>query len=210
MENYLESLIENGEGSQLEFIQNLEPENSIVTILCSFANTDGGSLLIGVKKNGKVVGTEPSESYSIITNLLYNQCQPNIPFEFTVHHFTYKIVIEIIVPKNDEIFMCLDEQENWNSYIRLGKLTLKANSVLKKYIELQKGKKILSKENETEMQEVIQIVSNNPLLSLTQLSKKTSIKRDKIESILALLIHQNKINFDYVDDSIVYLLHSEV
>lgn len=210
MENYLESLIEKGEGNQLEFIQNLSPESNISSILCSFANTDGGSLLIGVKKNGKVVGTDPSESYSLITDMFNNFCQPEIPFEFTVHHFTYKIVIEIIIPKNDEIYFCLDEQENWSPYIRLDKLTLKANSVLKKYIELQKGKKSIQKENEVEIQEITSIISNNPQLSFTQLSKKTGIKRDRIEFILASLIYQKKINFDYTDGSIVYLLHSEV
>lgn len=58
--NQLDDLIEQGEHLQLEFKRQLSSAQRIARTLAAFANTSGGTLLIGVADDGKIVGV-PSE-----------------------------------------------------------------------------------------------------------------------------------------------------
>lgn len=202
MENYLASLIENGEGQQLEFVQELENKHNIGSILCSFANTKGGSLLIGVKKNGKVIGTEPSETFSFISEVSEIICQPKIAVEVAVHQFTYKIVVEIIVPKSNRVHLSSDENGQWVGYLRMNEHTMKINAVLVNYLEMVKNNQILP-DFSSEMEELYSIFEEKKI-TFTQLTKITKIKREKLEVLLAKLICLNKIKFEFEDEKILF------
>ncbi|GAB4040572.1 AlbA family DNA-binding domain-containing protein [Spirosoma gilvum] len=54
--NELDTLIEQGEHSRLEFKRQLSSPNRIARTLAAFANTSGGVLLIGVADDGKITG----------------------------------------------------------------------------------------------------------------------------------------------------------
>lgn len=202
MNSYLESMIEKGEGQHVSFIQSIEDKDAIIRIICSFANTDGGSILIGVKKNGKVTGTEPSETISFISDISEKLCQPEIPIEFKIHQYTYKIVVEIIIRKSNKIHMC-SWNGSWNSYIRINENAFKINSVLIKYLELLKKEESVSPDVSTEMNELY-TVFNEKEMTFTQLVKLTKIKRDKLEYLLAKLIYINKIKFKFDNEMILF------
>ena len=61
MSSELQHRILKGEGVQLDFKHSITDKQKIAWTLCAFANTKGGSLLIGVKDNGKVKGVNPEE-----------------------------------------------------------------------------------------------------------------------------------------------------
>lgn len=208
MNDDLESMIEKGEGQQLSFIQNIEDKDTIIRVLCSFANTDGGSLLIGVKKNGKIIGTEPSETISFISAIAEKLCRPEIPIEFQIHQFTYKIVVEIIIQKSKEVHVC-SEEDKWNSYIRINENTFKINSVLIRYLELLKKKEYISPDMSAEMNELYFFFDEKEL-TFTQLVKLVKIKRDKLEYLLAKLIYLNKIKFEFNDEKILFIRNQDV
>ena len=50
-------LIEGGENSTLDFKQTVSNVHKIAKTMCSFANTKGGVLLIGVRDNGSIADT---------------------------------------------------------------------------------------------------------------------------------------------------------
>lgn len=203
MNGDLESMIEKGEGQQLSFIQNIEDKDTIIRVLCSLANTDGGSLLIGVRKNGKVIGTEPSETISFISAVAEKLCRPEIPIEFQIHQFTYKIVIEIIIQKSKDVHLC-SEDGKWKSYIRINENTFKINSVLIKYLELLKKNECISPDMSAEMSELYSFFKEKEL-TFTQLVKLTKIKRDKLEYLLAKLVYLNKLKFEFNDEKIHFI-----
>ena len=58
--NQLDTLIEQGEHTRLEFKRTISSAYRIARTLAAFANTSGGTLLIGVADDGKLVGV-PSE-----------------------------------------------------------------------------------------------------------------------------------------------------
>lgn len=58
----LSALISEGESETLEFKQKLPPENVISAILAAFANTKGGTLIIGVGDKGEIIGLSKDEA----------------------------------------------------------------------------------------------------------------------------------------------------
>ncbi len=203
MENALEAFIHAGEGQQSEFLLNTEHSHEIAAILCAFANTEGGSLFVGIKKNGKIIGTEPSESYSTLMYIAENLCRPVIPFEITVHQSTYKFVVEINIGASTNIHSSQDKDENWNTYIRKGTSIFKINSVLKKFLEIVKHKLPAETEISTEMNELLAHLETNQL-SLTKLVKLTKIKREQLDYLLAQLIYSGTINYTFREDTIFF------
>ena len=54
--NQLDDLIEQGEGARLEFKRSISAAHRIARTLVAFANTSGGTLLIGVADDGTITG----------------------------------------------------------------------------------------------------------------------------------------------------------
>jgi predicted HTH transcriptional regulator len=57
----LQKLIAAGEGDHLEFKKTIAHPAKIARTLVSFANTRGGSILVGVQDNGRIAGIDPEE-----------------------------------------------------------------------------------------------------------------------------------------------------
>ena len=58
----LSALISQGESETLEFKEKLPPENIISAILTAFANTKGGTLIIGIGDKGQIIGLTKDEA----------------------------------------------------------------------------------------------------------------------------------------------------
>jgi predicted HTH transcriptional regulator len=56
LSSYIINLIKAGEHQQLDFKFEISDSRKIAKTLVAFSNTDGGTLLIGVKDNGKISG----------------------------------------------------------------------------------------------------------------------------------------------------------
>ena len=99
----LRDLIALGEGTQLEFKSTLPTAHRIARTLTAFANTSGGTLLIGVADDGKVVGidSEYREMQKIeqASDLLI---EPPITVSYETHRQDGKTVLLLTIPESDE------------------------------------------------------------------------------------------------------------
>jgi len=61
-EHELKNLIQLGESLTLEFKSDVKslPDRNLIAVVVSLANTDGGTLLLGIEDNGKVTGLHTS------------------------------------------------------------------------------------------------------------------------------------------------------
>ena len=92
----LELLIKQGEGYNLEFKQSLPSKASdLAEEICAFANTAGGTLLIGVDDKGKIVGVSmDNTSRSRMQNIL-NCIEPHIELSVTEVAVNEKTVLSL-------------------------------------------------------------------------------------------------------------------
>lgn len=79
MNKQLEALITQGEGTSIEFKRcGNKPAKDVFETICSFANRQGGSILLGVLDDGTVEGVPESSVVPIERNLVNVTCNPDI------------------------------------------------------------------------------------------------------------------------------------
>lgn len=131
--SYIQKLIEKGESQTLDFKFEVSDSRKIARTFSAFANTDGGTLLIGVKDNGAIAGVRTEEEYYMIEAAANMYCKPEPEIITKVWNEEGKKVLEVIVPKNAEnITYAVDREGKWFAYIRENDNNRLANTVLLK------------------------------------------------------------------------------
>ena len=87
----LRRLVSHGEGRSLEFKQKVAFPEKIVRELIAFANTDGGTLLVGVEDDGKIAGVKfPEEEWLLIESELSHTCRPALTLQSQIIRLSEK------------------------------------------------------------------------------------------------------------------------
>lgn len=129
-----------GEGLHLDFKQRIESARKIARTLSAFANTAGGSLLIGVKDNGRISGVDPEQEYYMIELAARRYLSPQPDFSYAVHRIEDKTLLEIIVPAQPEKrpFYVLEEDNSQRAYVRVADRSRVAGSFLESFWRAEK------------------------------------------------------------------------
>lgn len=120
MSKHIANLISQGEHQQLDFKHSISDSKKIARSLAAFANTAGGTLLIGVKDNGNVSGVNSDEEFYMLEGAAQMYCKPEVKFTITHWEINGKIVLEVYVkhePKN--LYKAPDKSGKWKAYFRL-------------------------------------------------------------------------------------------
>ena len=91
---------------------------AIIADICAFANTNGGSLYVGLNPDPKVQPAgvpDPEKNIKSIENEISNRISPPISCEFDTHEFKKKKIIRILIPRGDDPPYALDD---YKIYIR--------------------------------------------------------------------------------------------
>lgn len=81
----IRKLVLEGEGQHTEFKRKAAHPEKIVREFIAFANTDGGTLLIGVDDDGSIHGVKyPEEEIHVITAALQQTCRPLLVYQESV------------------------------------------------------------------------------------------------------------------------------
>lgn len=203
MEEQVISLLEAGENEKTNFFLNTENREDLARTLTALANSSGGYLLIGVRKNGKISGIEPSECFSSIMESSVDLCLPAVEIEINTIQVGHKIIQVVHVPKSKTLHKVI-ENEELNLYIRYHKNSIKTNNVLQKFLELKLVNSKLSDAMNEEENTILELLRTNTEISMTQLAKKVELKRDHLENILAHLLFKEKITYKVEGEKIIF------
>lgn len=136
MSAYIHDLIANGEGQKLDFKFCITDSKKIARSLVAFANTDGGTLLIGVKDNGIIAGVRSDEELYMLEAAARMYSKPEIELVLKNHVINGKTLLEAKVKKSSlRPHSAPDSDGNWKVYIRVHDQNLLANRVLLKVWE---------------------------------------------------------------------------
>ncbi|MBO0947663.1 AlbA family DNA-binding domain-containing protein [Fibrella forsythiae] len=113
-------LIARGEGIQLEFKSTLSTPYRIARTLTAFSNTSGGTLLIGIADDGKIVGIDSEykemEKIERATDFLI---EPPIDISYETRRLDGKTILLLTIPESSEKpHTALDERGNRTIYVR--------------------------------------------------------------------------------------------
>jgi len=111
-------LIHQGENTSVEFKTKESRAESLAREIVAFANTGGGTLLIGVADDGTILGISDRKNYEEwIANIVRNNVVPSICTDFSLIAFGDKKIAVVSVPKGkDKPYQTRDSKY----YIRVG------------------------------------------------------------------------------------------
>lgn len=191
MEQILTYIAE-GEHQKQVIKLHVNDEKKIMRTLSAFANMAGGRLLVGVKDNGKIVGTYPQEVLRIIQSAASLYCRPILSISSIIHQIKNKLVLEInVVSSEIKPIMAKDENDKWKAYIRQGNHTLFANKILINSWK-KKDQKIVRPEilGEKELF-LLNVITKNTSLTLSQIYRLSKLNKNFIDQWLVLFILWN-------------------
>lgn len=205
MTNLIEKLAQGKHATQ-DFIAGGNHSSKIAKILVSFANSNGGTLFIGVKDNGKIQGVNPDEELKEIQEIIKENCQPFIQFKSNVWKENMRLVLEIEVEPNFKRFVkAKDELGAWDYYIRQGDEVVLANKIQLKLWKLALQpleKNVILTQKEQDCLNILATAEKE--LTISQIYKQLSDSKKQIDEVIARLIHWKFVRMEYKQGSFYY------
>jgi hypothetical protein len=206
---HIRNLILSGENQQLDFKFEISDSRKIAKTLVAFSNTDGGTLLIGVKDNGKIAGVRTDEEFYMVQAAADMYCKPEITFVSKRWVVDGKTVLEVTIPKGTSFpYLAETEPNKWLAYVRVKDENILATSV---HIKVWKNKThdngILI-EYSDKVKTLMEYLEFNQSVSISRFCRTAFLPRNAAENILADLIYLGLIEMIYKENHFVYRLKS--
>jgi len=87
--DFIKKVISRQEGLQLDFKQNLSSQSKIAKTIVAFANTEGGTIVVGVSDKGKLIGIDIEEEKYMVEEAIKNYCTPPVALTYDFYEIDY-------------------------------------------------------------------------------------------------------------------------
>ena len=209
-ERYIRGLIRQGEHQRLDFKYAITDSRKIARSLVAFANADGGTLLIGVKDNGRIAGVRSDEEIYMIETAAITFCRPEVKYTTAIHEVEEKTVVEVTVPAAaGRPYKAPDDHDRWHAYVRVEDKSRIANNILVRswkrkmrprgtFVEYTEPEKVL-----------LHYLANHKTISQGMLRKIAAIPYHVAANILVNFLAWEVIEPVFTDKGIRYTLNNE-
>lgn len=189
MNKYLKDLISGGEGQKLDFKYCISDSRKIARTLSAFANTDGGTLLIGVRDNGSIAGVRSEEEIYMIETAGRLFCKPEVPYTIRQHTIDGKAVVEVRVEKgSDRPYRAKGDDGTWRPYTRQADQNIVANRILLDIWRKEKNQKGVLITFSGPENLLMDYLRNNEEITLSGFRRIARINNNKARQIIVNMI----------------------
>lgn len=203
--HYIKKLIQEGEHQRLDFKFEISDARKIARSLVAFANTDGGTLLIGVKDNGNIAGVRSDEEIYMVEAAATLYCRPRIEIHFKKWTVEGKSVLEVMVPRSEEAPHFADTGDGkWLVFIRIHDENILASSVHLKVWKQKKHPRGVYLELTEKEDMLLKYLEIHNTISLSQFCRLALLTRRAAENILANLISLGILEMVYCNNHFEY------
>ena len=210
LSSHIKNLIQSGENQQLDFKFEISDSRKIAKTLVAFSNTDGGTLLIGVKDNGKIAGVRTEEEFYMVQAAANMYCKPDILFDSKRWVIDGKTVLEVTIHKGINIpYMAETAPNKWLAYIRVKDENILATSVHMKVWKNKIRDRGILIEYSDKVKKLMEFLDRNPSISISKFCRTAFLPKSAAENILADLIYFRLIEMVYKDNHFIYRLKSK-
>lgn len=200
----LQRRIAEGEGQQLDFKFRIDDQKKIARTLAAFANSDGGSLLIGVKDSGKIAGCNPEEEFYMIEGAAQVFCKPPVPFESQVIQEGHHLVMEIVVPVSDRKHKAPDENGDFKFFHRLKDQTMLSNKITFLLWRYRKEGKKRAESFTPELSKLLKIIEEYEPVSISKLFRESKLPKNRVNEHIATLVYWEVIEQEVSKSGVKY------
>lgn len=133
--------MQRSESDTLEFKLRIDRQRKIARTLVAFANSAGGTLLVGLRDNGSVAGCRAEEEAYMVQGAAQRYCRPEVGIRFRIERWEGKEVLVVEVPASVQAPHSAQEEDSdeWTVYVRRGAANFRANRVLLEEMKLRNG-----------------------------------------------------------------------
>ncbi|MDI3526542.1 MAG: hypothetical protein PWR03_725 [Tenuifilum sp.] len=205
---YIANLISRGEGLTLDFKHSITDSRKIARSLVAFANTAGGTLLIGVKDNGNIAGVNSDEEYYMVEAASQLYCKPEVPFEVVRWDINEKTILEVKVkPSKRKPHKAPDKSGKYKAYIRINDQNIVASHVQLKIWKAQKSKKPINMLLGEVENTLIEYLIKNSSITIDKFSRIGFISLSEAERILIDMTVMGLVEYKNLHDQDIFLLN---
>lgn len=157
--------------------------------MVSFANTKGGTLLIGVNDDKTVSGVHAEEERHMLEQASGFYSKPPIKTEIKEYYLGKKSLLEVIIPEGtSKPYFALGEDNKWWAYIRVDDQSLLASKVVLDVLRNESSnRETLIKYSDNERR-LLAYLEKNKRITLKEFCQLVNISRWRAQRILVNLI----------------------
>ena len=191
--NDLKILVSQGEGQQLEFKRKASSGEKIVREMIAFANTSGGTLLVGIGDDKTIPGLKYPEDESIVVQQALEHVHPALPVhESLISIGNNRSVLQYVIETSERRpHFVLDENGVREYFVRSGDKSIRASREMREIIkgrQRQKGVRFHYGEHEHFL---MQYLAANKTITLREFVDATGLKKFYASNKLILLVLAN-------------------
>ena len=199
--------MQRAESDILEFKLRIDRQRKIARTLVAFANTSGGTLVVGVRDNGSVAGCRAEEEAYMVEGAAQRYCRPEVKLSLRAERWEHKEVLVVEVSASVVAPHAAQEEDSdeWTVYVRRGAANFRANRVLLEELKLRTGQ---AAEASVAHLQLLAHLNDQEGQTASKLARTTGTPIRDVEEGLAVLLHWGQIVATPREKGWVYLLPS--
>ncbi len=185
----LRKLISRGESASLEFKRKAAYPDKLVREMIAFANSDGGTLLVGVGDDKSMPGLKYPEGESHVIQEALKKCRPALTFvETFIPIGDARTIIRYDIPPSDRKphYQLVEGQKE--CFVRVKDQSIKASREMREVIRRARKKKDIQFHYGEHEQWLMQYLEKNSFITLKKFVELTRLKRFYASKKLVLLV----------------------
>lgn len=203
--NHITSLIQQGEHQKLDFKFEISDAGKIARTLVAFANTGGGTLLVGVKDNGVIAGIRSEEEKYMVETAARMFTRPQVRYLTKEWVIEGKTVLEVVIPKGGAVpYLALEPDGKWLAYVRVNDQNLMANRVQMRVWEKQAAGEEVVVQYTVKEKQFLSYLEEKGTITLLELCQLTGLSRSQAEDMLVDFILMKVIEMILTEKEIHY------
>jgi predicted HTH transcriptional regulator len=203
----LKKLVAEGEGTHLEFKRKAAYPEKIVREIVAFANTEGGTLLVGVDDDKSIPGTKyPDEEAHVIIAALNQLCRPLLTYKETIIAITDKkfVVRFDIAPSAKRPHFLVVDKTTRHCFVREQDMSIKASPEMEEIVRRSKRSKDIRFEFGESEKQLMEYLETHKTITLAAFQKLTHLNRFKARRKLILLVLANVLKITATEKGDLY------
>jgi predicted HTH transcriptional regulator len=186
----IRKLILEGEGVTQDFKKKITSCEKIAKTMVSFANNNGGRLLVGISDDGTISGlkSEEEEKY-MITRAAHFFCKPALEPVFEEIYIDDKVVLVVEIKKSEiKPHYALGEDKKWWVYIRINDKSVLASKIVVDVLKKENNEQGIFLEYSSKEKALLEYLDKNERITAKEYSLMLNLSRRTTYRILINLV----------------------
>lgn len=204
----VKNLAQTGEGMYLEFKRTIPSAEKIAREIASFANTKGGTLLVGVDDDKSLIGVEGYHEEEFLLNKAAGElCSPAIGIRIEIVHFGERDLLVIKVPEASRKPVFVRNKKGRTVYVREKDQNKVASEELIEIMKKKSSNEGVTFEYGPNEQKLFRYLNEYGEITVEKFSHLINVTASKASAILVDLVSAGILNL-FTKDNIDYFTFS--